>query len=88
MLILTRKSGESIRIGNDVVVHILESSSKHMKIGISAPRDIPVYRDEVYARIQEENRASAIKTADPGSVLDGIRMLKQSKGSGEHESGD
>jgi len=78
MLILTRKSGESIRIGKDVVIHILESNSKQMKLGISAPREVPVYRNEVYEKIQSENRAAA--TSQQASLKAGLESLRAMKG--------
>ena len=60
MLVLTRKCDESIRIGNNIIIKVLETSSGHIKLGITAPRDIPVHREEVYERIQEENQASLV----------------------------
>lgn len=77
MLILTRKSGESIRIGNEIVVHILENSSNQMKIGISAPREVPVYRNEVYEKIQAENRAASTGASDNTIALEGLRKFSE-----------
>lgn len=54
MLILTRKTGESIMIGDSVEVKVLGVRSGQVKIGIEAPKDMPVHREEVYIRIQEE----------------------------------
>lgn len=54
MLILTRKVGESIMIGEDVVVKVLGTRSNQVKIGIEAPRDLPVHRQEVFERIKSE----------------------------------
>lgn len=56
MLILTRKLGESITIGNDIKVTILECQNKQVKLGIIAPKDIKVHREEIFEKIQEENR--------------------------------
>ncbi|MCR5273618.1 MAG: carbon storage regulator CsrA [Lachnospiraceae bacterium] len=58
MLALTRKKGESIVINNNIEISILEVKKDQVKIGISAPKDVPVYRKEVYLQIQEENKAS------------------------------
>ena len=58
MLALSRKQGESIMIGNDIEITILESKGDQVKIGISAPKSIPIYRKEIYAQIQDENRAT------------------------------
>ena len=59
MLVLTRKLGESIRIGDDIRVAIVELDGRSVKIGIDAPRSVIVHREEVYERIQTENRAAA-----------------------------
>lgn len=59
MLILTRKVGEGIRIGDDVRVVVLEVHGNHIKIGVEAPVNSPVYRDEIYARILDENRTAS-----------------------------
>lgn len=68
MLALTRKSGESIVINNDVEITVLDIKGDQVKIGITAPKSVPVYRKEVYIQIQEAN-----KTA---SNSDGIEALK------------
>ena len=56
MLILTRKSGESITIGDDVKITVVEVKGKQVRIGIDAPRSYMIHREEVYLSIQEENR--------------------------------
>ena len=53
---LTRKKGESIMINNNIEISILEIRGDQIKIGISAPKDVPVYRKEVYNQIQEETK--------------------------------
>ncbi|PCI67310.1 MAG: carbon storage regulator [Piscirickettsiaceae bacterium] len=55
MLILTRKVGESIRIGDDVSVVVLGVKGNQVRIGVDAPKSISVHRDEIYNRIQQEN---------------------------------
>ena len=55
---LTRKKGESIMINNDIEITILEIRGDQIKIGITAPKDVPIYRKEVYIQIQEENKAA------------------------------
>jgi carbon storage regulator len=62
MLILTRKSGESITIGDDVKVTVIEVKGKQVRVGIDAPRNYVIHREEVYIRIQEENRLAAEKS--------------------------
>ena len=59
MLALTRKQGESIIIGGNIELTILEVKGEQVKIGISAPKSVPVYRKEIYLQIQEENRQAA-----------------------------
>ena len=59
MLILTRKSGESITIGDDVKITVVEVKGKQVRIGIDAPRSYMIHREEVYLSIQEENRRAA-----------------------------
>lgn len=56
MLVLTRKLGESIRIGKDITITIVESDGTSVKVGIDAPRSVTVHREEVYQRIMDENR--------------------------------
>lgn len=58
MLALTRKKGESIIINNNIEISILEMRGDQVKIGITAPKEVPVYRKEVYLQIQEENKAA------------------------------
>ena len=58
MLALTRKKGESLVINNNIEITVLEIRGDQIKIGITAPKDVPIYRKEVYKQIQEENRAS------------------------------
>ncbi len=59
MLALSRKKDEAIVINNNIEITILEVKGDHVKLGISAPKSVPVYRKEVYLQIQESNRESA-----------------------------
>lgn len=56
MLALTRKKGESLVINNNIEVTILDVRGDQVKVGINAPKEVPVYRQEVYLQIQEENK--------------------------------
>ena len=58
MLALTRKKGEALVINNNVEITILEIRGDQIKIGVNAPKEVPVYRKEVYLQIQKENKAS------------------------------
>jgi len=68
MLVLTRKSNQSIMIGDDIEVSVLSIMGEKVRIGIQAPRDIPVFRKEVYLEIQEE-RAESATASNSGSGL-------------------
>ena len=68
MLILTRRAGESIVIGDDIVVTIVEAGRDHVRIGIDAPRSVAVHRQEVYAAISRENEAA--RAADSSGFAD------------------
>mgnify|MGYP001618479035 CR=1 FL=1 len=64
MLVLTRKLGEVLRIGQGITVRIVDIKGKQVKIGIEAPSDLLIYREEVYEKIQAENRLSSSLPVD------------------------
>jgi carbon storage regulator len=64
MLIITRRPGEKIMVGEDVVVEVIEVSGSSVRIGIAAPKSIPVYREEIWAAVQAENKAAAASEPD------------------------
>ncbi|HHU70657.1 MAG TPA: carbon storage regulator CsrA [Clostridiales bacterium] len=64
MLALSRKINESIMIGNEIEITILEVKGDQVKIGINAPKSIPIYRKELYLQIQESNKEAAETTVD------------------------
>ena len=59
MLIITRKPGEKIMLGDDVTIEVIEVSGSSVRIGIAAPRSVPVYREEIWTAVKAENAASA-----------------------------
>ncbi|MBR4707354.1 MAG: carbon storage regulator CsrA [Pseudobutyrivibrio sp.] len=59
MLALTRKTGDAIMINNNIEITVLEVRGDQVKIGISAPKEVSIYRKEVYLEIQKENEAAA-----------------------------
>jgi carbon storage regulator len=59
MLILTRKLGESIIIGKNVQLSVVEINKNNIKLGINAPKDITIYREEVFKKIKDENEMSS-----------------------------
>ncbi|MDF2609523.1 MAG: hypothetical protein K0R92_997 [Lachnospiraceae bacterium] len=71
MLALSRKIGESIMIGNEIEISVLEIKGDQVKLGISAPKSIPVYRREIYIQIQDANKEAAESTVS----VDELRKL-------------
>ena len=70
MLALSRRKNEAIIVNNNVEITILEIKGDQVKLGISAPREVPVYRKEVYVQIQEAN-----KSATETDTLDALKDL-------------
>lgn len=72
MLVLTRKMNERINIGHDIEIFVIEIKDDHVKIGIKAPKDVPIYRQEIYKSILEENER-AVST--PAMALQDVDKL-------------
>jgi carbon storage regulator len=64
MLILTRRAGETVMIGSDVTITVLGVKGNQVRIGINAPKDVAVHREEIYERIQSEKTAGETPAAD------------------------
>ncbi|MEI6495054.1 MAG: carbon storage regulator CsrA [Actinomycetota bacterium] len=74
MLVLARRVGENIRIGDDIIVTVLELSRDQVRIGIRAPRSVTVHREEVYEEIMAANREAAGPSADDLVGVAGVIM--------------
>ena len=82
MLVLTRKPGQSIMIGDGVEVQVLSVAGEKVRLGITAPRDVSIFRDEVYDRIESESEGegSTAGDEDPGTneaVANALQRLWQ-----------
>ena len=78
MLVLTRRAGESVMIGDDVVITVLETRGDVIRLGIQAPRDVQVHREEVWKELQAVNREAASPTEDAVQAVS--RLLSPSGG--------
>ena len=67
MLALTRKKNEAIVINNNIEITVLEIKGDQIKLGIAAPKEIPIYRKEIYLQIQEANKA-AVEAVDVEAI--------------------
>jgi carbon storage regulator len=76
MLVLTRKSNQSVMIGDDIELTVLSIMGDKVRIGIQAPREIPVFRKEVYLEIQQENAAA--RASAQAEVDDALKRLSAS----------
>ena len=79
MLVLTRRLNQSIKIGDEIEITVIEVRGDQVRLGVTAPRDVSVHRKEVYLQIQQENRAAS--SAPDDSQLDalGDAITKQGK---------
>lgn len=64
MLVLTRKSEEAVRIGEQIKITIVEIKGNQVRLGIEAPVTVPIYREEIYEQVRKENRLSAGASAE------------------------
>jgi carbon storage regulator len=69
MLILTRRPGERVVIGDEILVTVMGVSGHTVRLGIAAPEGIPIYREEIWLAVREENRGEAVVTANPLPAL-------------------
>lgn len=78
MLILTRKSGEGIRIGDSITIKVIEIRGNQVRLGVEAPKNIMVHRDEIYTLIRQENELAAQSSPSTVDVL--TTIWQQHKG--------
>jgi carbon storage regulator len=78
MLVLTRKSNQSIMIGDDVEVSVLSVMGDKVRIGIQAPQEVPVFRTEIYLEIHRQDGEGATEQDVRGEVSDALRELGES----------
>ena len=73
MLVLTRKPNQSIMIGDDIEVSVLSTTGDKVRIGIQAPRDVPIFREEIYLEIQQQQLATG--TSARAEVNEALKRL-------------
>jgi carbon storage regulator len=78
VLVLTRRTNQSIKIGDDIEITVIEVRGDQVRLGITAPRDIAVHRKEIYLQIQQENVKAARATAADDDVNAAVSSLLQS----------
>ena len=88
MLTLTRSVGETIRIGDDIEVHVVEVRGGTVRLGFKAPREIAIHREEVYRQIAEANLLAAQVTADSLGALAAFAPSAAGEAPPEQQSGE
>ena len=88
MLTLTRSVGETIRIGDDIEVHVVEVRGGTVRLGFKAPREVAIHREEVYRQIAEANLLAAQVTADSLGALAAFAPSATATGSVATEDAD
>jgi carbon storage regulator len=77
VLVLTRKSNQSIMIGDDIEVSVLAIMGEKVRVGIEAPRSVPVFRKEVYIEIQQDRGASEDDAEEVDRALEGLKTRQE-----------
>lgn len=76
MLVLTRKSNQSIMIGDEIEVSVLAIMGEKVRVGIEAPRSVPVFRKEVYLEIQQDREAAGAEGEGEANVNEALERLR------------
>jgi carbon storage regulator len=79
MLVLTRRPGQSVYIGGDVKITLVEIKGSQVRIGIDAPSSVRIYREEIYLQIQEENKLAASETISSPKEIQIQTIMKMPK---------
>ncbi len=74
MLALSRKTNESIMIGNDIEISVLEIRGDQVKIGIKAPKNVPIFRKEIFLQIEEENKQAIAQEQSPEAIKELFKL--------------
>lgn len=77
MLILSRKIDEKIQIGDDITITIIDIHGEQVKIGVEAPKNIKVFRQEVFEAIQKENKAAAVEQNNNEAGINAVSALSK-----------
>ena len=77
MLILSRRPGESLTIGDNITVTVVSINGNQIRLGVNAPREVRVLRDEIYKAIKDENRAAANAHDNKRRMEDAFKRLRQ-----------
>ncbi len=64
MLIITRRAGQRIMIGDDIVINVMELTGSNVRLGVEAPKHLPIYREEIWEAVKQENEAAAKVAAE------------------------
>ena len=86
MLVLTRKKGQSLMIGNDIEISLVDIQGDQVRIGINAPKSIPIHRKEIFEEIRDENRLAAANDSMDLNKL--IQKLDDNRNKGKEKSSD
>lgn len=76
MLVLTRKTGQKLLIGNNIEIKVLETHGESVKIGIEAPKDVPIYREELYLEIKRSNEQATQASSQKDSLDQALSQTK------------